>query len=62
VGRRPTPRCGDSSYPDAKALIGIDWARIRQLQAGAMIREKWLTAGACRPFRAWNCWTISIAC
>lgn len=32
--------------PDSKALIGIDWARIRPLQAGAMIREQWLTAGA----------------
>ncbi len=30
--------------PDAKALISIDWARIRQSQAGAMIREKWLTS------------------
>jgi hypothetical protein len=30
-------------YPNAKALISIDWARIRQSQAGAMIREKWLT-------------------
>ena len=32
--------------PNAKALIGIDWARIRPLKAGAMIREQWLTAGA----------------
>jgi hypothetical protein len=31
-------------YPDAKALISVDWARIRQSPAGAMIREKWLTA------------------
>jgi hypothetical protein len=30
-------------YPGAKALIGVDWARIRQSPAGAMIREKWLT-------------------
>jgi len=29
-------------YPNAKALISIDWGRIRQSQAGAMIREKWL--------------------
>ena len=27
--------------PNAKALIGIDWARIRQSHEGAMIREKW---------------------
>jgi hypothetical protein len=33
-------------YPNAKALIGIDWARIRQSQAGAMIREEWLTSDA----------------
>ncbi len=32
--------------PNAKALIGIDWAHIRQLHAGAMIREQWLTTGA----------------
>jgi hypothetical protein len=32
--------------PDAKALIGIDWARIRQSQAGALFREKVLNAGA----------------
>ncbi len=31
--------------PNTKALIGIDWARIRPLPAGAFIREKWLTAG-----------------
>jgi hypothetical protein len=29
-------------YPNAKALIGIDWGRIRQSPAGAMIREKWI--------------------
>jgi hypothetical protein len=28
-------------YPNAKALISVDWARIRQSQAGAMLREKW---------------------
>jgi hypothetical protein len=33
-------------YPNAKALISIDWARIRQTQAGAMIQEKFLSAGA----------------
>jgi hypothetical protein len=32
--------------PNAGALIGIDWARIRPSRAGAIIREKWLTAGA----------------
>jgi hypothetical protein len=29
-------------YPNAKALIGINWQRIRQSPAGAMIRDKWL--------------------
>jgi hypothetical protein len=33
-------------YPSAKAVINIDWARIRQSQAGAMIREQFLTPGA----------------
>ena len=32
--------------PNAKALIGIDWARIRTLRAGAMIREQFPNAGA----------------
>jgi hypothetical protein len=32
-------------YPNAKALISIDWGRIRQSPAGAAIREKFLTAG-----------------
>ncbi|MGB6941874.1 MAG: hypothetical protein WBE37_05740 [Bryobacteraceae bacterium] len=29
-------------YPNAQSVISIDWARIRQSQAGALIREKWL--------------------
>jgi hypothetical protein len=33
-------------YPNAKALIGIDWQRIRQTPAGAMLRDKWLNARA----------------
>jgi hypothetical protein len=33
-------------HPNAQALISIDWARIRQSPAGAMIRETWLTSGA----------------
>ena len=33
-------------YPDAKALIGIDWGRIRQSPAGSMIREKWIPRNA----------------
>lgn len=33
-------------YPNAQALIGIDWSRIRQSPAGALIREKWLAGGA----------------
>src|ERR1700685_1071071 len=32
-------------YPNAKALIGIDWQRIRQTPAGTMIRDKWLNTG-----------------
>jgi hypothetical protein len=32
-------------YPNAKALISINWQRIRQSPAGAMIRDKWLGAG-----------------
>lgn len=30
--------------PNAKALISIDWARIRQSQAGAAMREQWFHA------------------
>jgi hypothetical protein len=29
-------------YPDAQSVISIDWARIRQSQAGVLIRDKWL--------------------
>jgi hypothetical protein len=32
-------------YPNAKALISINWQRIRQSPAGAMIRDQWLNAG-----------------
>jgi hypothetical protein len=32
-------------YPNAKALININWQRIRQSPAGAMIRDQWLKAG-----------------
>ena len=32
--------------PNTKALIGINWARIRPLRAGEIVREQWLTAGA----------------
>jgi hypothetical protein len=42
---QPNPALWRFVDPHAKALIGIDWARIRPLQAGAMIREQWLTAG-----------------
>jgi hypothetical protein len=31
---------------DAKALISIDWKRVRQSQVGAMIREKWIDGSA----------------
>jgi hypothetical protein len=30
--------------PNAKALISIDWKRVRQSHIGTMIREKWVTA------------------
>jgi hypothetical protein len=32
-------------YPNAKVLISINWQRVRQSPAGAMIRDKWLNAG-----------------
>jgi hypothetical protein len=32
-------------HPNAKALVSINWQRIRQSPAGAMIRDKWLNAG-----------------
>jgi hypothetical protein len=32
-------------YPNAKALISINWQRIRQSPGGALIRDKWLNAG-----------------
>src|SRR5580700_2000912 len=31
---------------DAKALISIDWKRVRQSQVGTMIREKWVDGSA----------------
>jgi len=31
---------------DAKALISIDWKRVRQSQVGTMIREKWIDGSA----------------
>jgi hypothetical protein len=33
-------------HPNAQALISIDWARIRQSPAGAMIRDTWLNSSA----------------
>jgi hypothetical protein len=36
--------------PNAKAVIGIDWGRIRQSPAGTMIREQWISPGALRGF------------
>jgi hypothetical protein len=32
-------------HPDAKALISIDWRRVRQSQIGIAMREKWLAQG-----------------
>jgi len=43
---QPDPALWRFVYPNAKALISIDWARIRQSPAGALIREKWLAPGA----------------
>jgi hypothetical protein len=39
-------------YPDAKAVIGIDWGHIRQSPAGSMIREKWIPRNAMPGFPA----------
>jgi hypothetical protein len=33
-------------HPNAQAVISIDWQRVKQSPAGAMIREKWVNAGA----------------
>lgn len=33
-------------HPDAKALISIDWKRVRQSHLGTMIREKWIDGNA----------------
>jgi hypothetical protein len=43
---QPAPSLWRFVDPDARALISIDWARIRDSQAGAMMRDKWLKAGA----------------
>jgi hypothetical protein len=42
----PDPALWRFVAPGSKALIGIDWARIRQSPTGVMIREKWLATGA----------------
>jgi hypothetical protein len=39
-------------HPNAKTVIGIDWARIRETPAGVMIREKWIPRGALPGFPA----------
>jgi len=33
-------------HPDAKALISIDWKRVRQSHVGTMIRQKWVNGNA----------------
>ena len=33
-------------HPDAKALVSIDWKRVRQSHLGTMIREKWVDQNA----------------
>ncbi|MBV9769116.1 MAG: hypothetical protein JOZ32_06060, partial [Bryobacterales bacterium] len=35
--------------PNTQALISINWAHIQQTQAGAMLREKWLSLEALPP-------------
>jgi hypothetical protein len=37
-------------HPNAKALISLDWRRVRQSHVGAMLREKWLSAGPAASF------------
>src|SRR5713226_9177181 len=32
-------------HPNAKAVISIDWGRIRQSHVGTMLREKWVDTG-----------------
>ena len=44
-GQQSDPGLSRFIYPNAKALIGIDWARIRQSPGGAMMRQQWLAAG-----------------
>jgi hypothetical protein len=45
AGAQSDPALWRFVSPNAKALIGIDWARIRQSPAGAMIRDQWLATG-----------------
>jgi hypothetical protein len=42
---QPDPAPWRFVHPNAKALIGIDWQRIRQTPVAAMIRDKWLNTG-----------------
>jgi hypothetical protein len=37
------------AYPNAKAVVSINWQRIRLSAAGAMIRDKWLNTGSAVP-------------
>ncbi len=46
AGAQPQPAVWRFVSPNATALIGIDWARIKPSQAGAMLREKWLNRAA----------------
>jgi hypothetical protein len=43
---QPAPSLWRFVDPNAKAVISIDWARIRDSQAGVMARDKWMKAGA----------------
>lgn len=42
IGAESQPSLWRFVGPDAKVLIGIDWSRVRQSQAGAMIRKEWI--------------------
>lgn len=50
LAAQPEPALWRFVQPNAKVLIGIDWARIRQSPAGTMIREKWIPQNAVTSF------------
>jgi len=42
---QPDPALWRFVYPNAKAVVSINWQRIRLSAAGAMMRDKWLSGG-----------------